>query len=70
MISFSINALEKEEHEVNGEWQGMKISGKVGEVERFKYLVSVLQKDCGFGKDIKYNIKCSTYFTYFHKIEI
>jgi len=30
----------------------------VGEVEWFKYLGSVLQKDGGFKEDMKYKIKC------------
>lgn len=35
----------------------MKKSDKVDEVESFKYLGSILKKNCSFEKDINYTIK-------------
>ena len=47
------------EHRGNRERLEIKLSGDVvGEVERFKYLGSVIQKDGGFEEDMKHRIKC------------
>jgi len=65
-LSISRNKTEYIEYDLGGKDQevdrmrrAMTISGDViGEFESFKYLGSFVQRDRGFGMDVKLRVKC------------